>query len=155
MRVPFVCRVLGAIFLSVRGGPRPKQLPGSFLPRPLQAGPHLGIVDPASLKVVAKCPSATIRTRSIASTDGTTAYVSNYGFGSFNTLAVVDLVRSVDCRDRPGRAARPARTHLRRRQDLVHCRGREGDRPLRSRDAQSGLDPGHRAEPHPHDLRLR
>ena len=28
----------------------------------------------------------------IASTDGTTAYVSNYGFGAYNTLAVVDLV---------------------------------------------------------------
>jgi YVTN family beta-propeller protein len=28
----------------------------------------------------------------IASTDGTTAYASNYGFGAYNTLAVVDLV---------------------------------------------------------------
>jgi YVTN family beta-propeller protein len=28
----------------------------------------------------------------IASADGTTAYVSNYGFGAYNTLAVIDLV---------------------------------------------------------------
>ena len=28
----------------------------------------------------------------VASSDGHTAYVSNYGFGAFHTLAVVDLI---------------------------------------------------------------
>jgi YVTN family beta-propeller protein len=52
----------------------------------------LSIVDAASLQVVAKVPVGNDPHEVIASTDGTTAYVSNYGFGSYNTLAVVDLV---------------------------------------------------------------
>ncbi|HVP55901.1 MAG TPA: cytochrome D1 domain-containing protein [Candidatus Eisenbacteria bacterium] len=52
----------------------------------------LAIVDPASLKVVAKVPVGNDPHEVIASSDGKTAYVSNYGFGAFNTLAVVDLV---------------------------------------------------------------
>lgn len=52
----------------------------------------LAIVDPASFKVIAKVPVGNDPHEVIASTDGTTAYVSNYGFGAFNTLAVVDLV---------------------------------------------------------------
>jgi len=52
----------------------------------------LAIVDPASLKVVAKVPVGNDPHEVIASADGKTAYVSNYGFGAFNTLAVVDLV---------------------------------------------------------------
>lgn len=52
----------------------------------------LAIVDPATLKVVAKVPVGNDPHEVIASTDGKTAYVSNYGFGAFNTLAVIDLV---------------------------------------------------------------
>jgi YVTN family beta-propeller protein len=52
----------------------------------------LAIVDPASLKVVARVPVGNDPHEVIASTDGKTAYVSNYGFGAFNTLAVIDLV---------------------------------------------------------------
>jgi YVTN family beta-propeller protein len=52
----------------------------------------LAIVDPATLQVIAKLPVGNDPHEVIASTDGTTAYVSNYGFGSFNTLAVIDLV---------------------------------------------------------------
>lgn len=52
----------------------------------------LAIVDPASLKVVAKVPVGNDPHEVIASTDGKIAYVSNYGFGAFNTLAVIDLV---------------------------------------------------------------
>jgi YVTN family beta-propeller protein len=54
----------------------------------------LSIVDPASLRVVAKVPVGNDPHEVIASADGTTAYVSNYGFGAFNTLAVVDLVEA-------------------------------------------------------------
>ena len=52
----------------------------------------LAIVDAASLKVIAKAPVGNDPHEVIASDDGTTAYVSNYGFGAFNTLAVIDLV---------------------------------------------------------------
>jgi len=51
----------------------------------------LSIVDPATLQVVAKMPVGNDPHEVIASTDGTTAYVSNYGFGAFNTLTAVDL----------------------------------------------------------------
>lgn len=52
----------------------------------------LAIVDPASLKVLAKVPVGDDPHEVIASADGKTAYVSNYGFGAFHTLAVIDLV---------------------------------------------------------------
>jgi YVTN family beta-propeller protein len=54
----------------------------------------LAIVDPATLRVTAKVPVGNDPHEVIASADGTTAYVSNYGFGAFNTLAVVDLVHA-------------------------------------------------------------
>jgi YVTN family beta-propeller protein len=49
------------------------------------------IVDPASLKVTAKLPVGPDPHEVIASADGTTAYISNYGGGLYNTLTVVDL----------------------------------------------------------------
>jgi YVTN family beta-propeller protein len=52
----------------------------------------LSIVDPASLRVVARVPVGDDPHEVIASADGRTAYVSNYGFGAFHTLAVIDLV---------------------------------------------------------------
>jgi YVTN family beta-propeller protein len=52
----------------------------------------LAIVDGTSLRIVAKVPVGNDPHEVIASADGATAYVSNYGFGVFNTLAVVDLV---------------------------------------------------------------
>src|SRR5204862_7250049 len=52
----------------------------------------LAIVDPASLKVLARIPVGNDPHEVIASSDGKTAYVSNYGGGAFNTLAVIDLI---------------------------------------------------------------
>src|SRR5271170_2883439 len=52
----------------------------------------LSIVDPVSLKVIASVPVGNDPHEVIASADGKTAYVSNYGGGAYNTLAVVDLV---------------------------------------------------------------
>lgn len=51
----------------------------------------LSIVDPASLKVLSKVPVGEDPHEVIASSDGKTAYVSNYGGGAYNTLAVIDL----------------------------------------------------------------
>ncbi len=55
-------------------------------------GHTLAIVDPATLKVLSKVPVGDDPHEVIASTDGRTAYISNYGGGSLHTLAVVDLV---------------------------------------------------------------
>jgi len=52
----------------------------------------LAIVDPSTLKVIAKMPSGPDPHEVIASADGKTAYISNYGGGAYNTITVVDLV---------------------------------------------------------------
>src|SRR5580698_1352477 len=52
----------------------------------------LAIVGPPSLQVIARIPVGKDPHEVIASSDGNTAYVSNYGFGAYNPLAVVDLV---------------------------------------------------------------
>jgi YVTN family beta-propeller protein len=49
-------------------------------------------VDPATLKVTGRVPSGPDPHEVVASADGKTAYISNYGFGAYNTLTVVDLV---------------------------------------------------------------
>ncbi len=54
----------------------------------------LAIVDPATLKVVAKVPSGQDPHEVVVSDDGRFAYISNYGGGGdrLNTISVVDLV---------------------------------------------------------------
>ncbi len=57
-----------------------------------KAGQTVAIVDPSSLKAIVRIPVGNDPHEVIASADGKTAYVSNYGGGAYNTLAVVDLV---------------------------------------------------------------
>lgn len=52
----------------------------------------LAIVDPTTLSVAARMPVGDDPHEVIASQDGRTAYVSNYGFGAFHTIAVLDLM---------------------------------------------------------------
>ena len=52
----------------------------------------LSVIDPTTLKTLYTLPVGPDPHEVIASADGTTAYVSNYGGGSFHTLAVLDLV---------------------------------------------------------------
>lgn len=52
----------------------------------------LAIVDPTTLQVQARIPAGDDPHEVVASADGRTAYISNYGFGAFHTLTVVDLV---------------------------------------------------------------
>lgn len=52
----------------------------------------LAIVNPSTLQVMARVPVGHDPHEVIASSDGRIAYVSNYGFGAYHTLAVVDLV---------------------------------------------------------------
>jgi YVTN family beta-propeller protein len=84
-------------------GAAPKASPPSseFAPRATPAAALLvlakrdemmAIVDPKTLEVVAKIPVGHDPHEVVASPDGTLAYVSNYGGGSLNTLAAVDLV---------------------------------------------------------------
>ena len=51
----------------------------------------LAIVDPTTLKVVARAPVGPDPHEVIASTDGKTAYVSIYGGGAYHVLSVIDL----------------------------------------------------------------
>jgi DNA-binding beta-propeller fold protein YncE len=52
----------------------------------------LAIVDPSTLQVVGHVPVGDDPHEIVASADGSTAYVSNYGFGAFHTITPVDLV---------------------------------------------------------------
>ena len=52
----------------------------------------LSIVDPATLKIIARVPAGPDPHEVVASADGTRAYISNYGGGTYNTLTIVDLV---------------------------------------------------------------
>jgi YVTN family beta-propeller protein len=52
----------------------------------------LAIVDPATLKVIARAPVGPDPHEVIASADGRTAYVSIYGGGRYHALSVIDLV---------------------------------------------------------------
>ena len=51
----------------------------------------LAMVNPLTLKVTGKAPVGDDPHEVIASSDGRTAYVSNYGGGTLHTLAVIDL----------------------------------------------------------------
>lgn len=53
----------------------------------------LAIVDPETLKIEARLPVGPDPHEVIASSDGKTAYVSIYGFGTYHALSVLDLAR--------------------------------------------------------------
>jgi YVTN family beta-propeller protein len=67
-----------------------QQTPGTSLLALSKRDHTLAIVDPSTLKVIAKAPVGENPHEVIASTDGKTAYVSIYG--SNNTISVIDLV---------------------------------------------------------------
>ncbi|MGP8250937.1 MAG: YncE family protein [Terracidiphilus sp.] len=52
----------------------------------------LAIVDPSTLQVVGHVPVGNDPHEIVASADGKTAYVSNYGFGAYHTITPVDLI---------------------------------------------------------------
>lgn len=59
----------------------------------LSKGDHnLAIINPVTLKVIARIPVGSDPHEVIASADGKTAYVSIYGGGSLHELSVIDLV---------------------------------------------------------------
>jgi YVTN family beta-propeller protein len=86
-----IVRVAASILLVALGAAA-QTAPHGFLLALSKRDHMLAIVDPVSLKVLGRAPSGEDPHEVIASTDGTIAYVSNYGFGAFHTLTPIDLV---------------------------------------------------------------
>ena len=77
-------------FLAIAGLAQPT--PKNALLALSKTNHTLAIVDPTTLKVLAKVPVGTDPHEVIASSDGKTAYVSIYGGGSLHEINVIDLV---------------------------------------------------------------
>jgi len=86
--------ILALIFAGIAASPvlSAQSTPSSALLALSKRDHTLAIIDLATLKVIAKAPVGNDPHEVIASSDGKTAYVSNYGFGAYHTLAVIDLV---------------------------------------------------------------
>lgn len=78
--------------LLTPGLPAAEKTPSSALLVLSKADQTLSIVDPSSLKVIARMPSGPDPHEVVASSDGKYAYISNYGGGRYNTITVVDLI---------------------------------------------------------------
>src|SRR5450759_3889222 len=89
MRVNAVL-LLGTLLAS--GVLRAESTPSKALLVLAKSDNTLAIVDPSSLKVIARMPSGPDPHEVVASTDGKFAYISNYGGGAYNTITVIDLV---------------------------------------------------------------
>src|SRR5664280_748852 len=89
MRVNYIL-LLGVLLAS--GVLRAQSTPPKALLVLAKSDHTLAIVDPVTLKVVARMPSGPDPHEVIASADGKFAYVSNYGGGAYNTITVIDLV---------------------------------------------------------------
>ncbi len=87
-----ICRALPLGVLLAAGMARGVDTPADALLVLSKTDTTLAIVDPASLKVLARMPSGPDPHEVVASSDGKFAYVSNYGGGAYNTITVVDLV---------------------------------------------------------------
>ena len=74
------------------GGAFAQSTPSNSLLALAKRDSTLAIVDPVTLKVVAKVPCGPDPHEVIASPDGKLAYVSNYGGGAYNMISVIDLV---------------------------------------------------------------
>ncbi len=82
--------LLGTLFAC--GVVRAESTPSKALLVLAKTDNTLAIVNPATLKVVARTPSGPDPHEVIASADGKFAFISNYGGGAYNTLTVIDLV---------------------------------------------------------------
>ncbi len=95
MKTALISLLLLAAVIGLRPAPRaisPADTPSDALLVLSKTDQTLAIVNPATLQVIARVPVGNDPHEVIASTDGRLAYVSNYGSGAYNTLAVVDLV---------------------------------------------------------------
>ncbi len=93
----FVCAVVILVSLAI-GRSFAEPTPKASLLVLSKQDHTLAIVDPADLHVVARIPVGDDPHEVEASADGKTAYVSNYGFGAFHTLCVIDLINQKQVR---------------------------------------------------------
>ncbi len=84
--------LLSAIFVFAAINSIAQAVPKVTLLALSKANHALSVVDPVSLKIIAKMPVGEDPHEVIASADGTKAYVTNYGGGSLHKLNVLDLV---------------------------------------------------------------
>ncbi|MEI6949706.1 YncE family protein [Paraflavisolibacter sp. H34] len=82
--------VTGLLF-SVAPDGKAQALPKRTLLAVSKVDHTLAIVDPESLKVLARVPVGADPHEVLAAPDGKTAYVSNTGYGSFHELNIIDL----------------------------------------------------------------
>src|SRR6516162_2606671 len=89
---PKACSVLLLGSLFACGVIRAESTPSKALLVLAKTDNTLAIVNPVSMKVVARAPSGPDPHEVTASADGKLAFISNYGGGAYNTITVVDLV---------------------------------------------------------------
>jgi YVTN family beta-propeller protein len=91
MKITLTFLLLFAALLGA-AAPRPADTQADTLLVLSKTDQTLAIVNPVTLQVIARVPVGNDPHEVIASSDGKFAYVSNYGGGAYNTLAVADLV---------------------------------------------------------------
>src|SRR3954447_21894935 len=89
---PFRQFLLAACISAVAWAAAAQSTPASSLLVLSKQDHTLAIVDPATLNVLARVPVGDDPHEVVASADGRAANVSNYGFGRFHTITVIDLV---------------------------------------------------------------
>jgi DNA-binding beta-propeller fold protein YncE len=92
MKIRLLCPLVCAAFFTI--GATAQSTPRASLLALSKQDHTLSIIDPADMHVVARVPVGDDPHEVIASADGKTAYVSNYGFGAFHTLARISHTRS-------------------------------------------------------------
>ena len=89
---PFAVAIFLLVFISAGMACRAQSTPQRTLLALSKTDHTLAIVDPATLKVLARIPVGEDPHEVIASSDGTKAFVTIYGGGSLHELDVLDLV---------------------------------------------------------------
>ena len=84
--------MLGIFLCTVAGSSAQSSAPQKALLALSKRSHTLAIVDPVTLRVLARVPVGPDPHEVIASSDGKTAYVSIYGGGRYHVLSVIDLV---------------------------------------------------------------
>jgi YVTN family beta-propeller protein len=92
LRVLLVLASLAAGILAAKCGAAQGTTPKRALLALSKHDHTLAIVDPETLKVIARAPVGPDPHEVIASSDGRTAYVSIYGGGRYHQISVIDLV---------------------------------------------------------------
>ena len=88
----FIANIFLATFICVSFNVSAQSTPPRSLLALSKADHILAIIDPVTLKVIARVPVSSDPHEVIATADGKTAYVTIYGGGNLHELNVIDLV---------------------------------------------------------------